>query len=170
MKEKRRILNNDIRSKTIQLISDDWENFWEMHISEARTKARDEGLDLMEMWRKWPISIVKILDYGKFLYKQKKQEQKNKAKWRAPDLKTLRITFKIWDHDLDIRRNQAKKFATLWHPLKVTLMLRWRENQYGDLAYWKMEKFIWSLSEFYKLEWQIKRSGNTFNVFLKVLQ
>lgn len=170
MKEKRRILNNDIRAKTVQLISDTWESFWEMHISEARTKAREEGLDLMEMWKNWPISIVKILDYGKFLYKQKKQEQKNKAKWKTPDLKTLRITFKIWEHDLEIRKNQAEKFAKHWHPLKVTLMLRWRENQYGELAYWKMESFISSLSEFYKLEWQIKRSGNTFNVFLKVIQ
>ncbi len=170
MKEKKRILNNDIRAKMVQLISDSWENFWEMQISEARARAEQQGLDLMEIWKNWDVSIVKILDYWKFLYRQKKQEQKNKNKWKAPDLKTLRITFKIWDHDLEIRKKQAEKFAKLWHPLKVTLMLRWRENQYSDLAFAKMESFVKSLEEFYKMEWQIKKTGNTFSVYLKILQ
>lgn len=170
MREKKRVLNGNIRAKTVQLISDDWENYWEMHMSEARTKAEELGLDLMEMWKKWDISIIKILDYWKFLYRQKKQEQKNKSKWKAPDLKTLRITFKIWDHDLEIRRNQAEKFAQWWHPLKVTLMLRWRENQYWELAFKKMETFVTSLQEFYKMEWQVKKSWNTFSVFLKTVQ
>mgnify|MGYP000200422909 FL=1 len=49
MKEKKRILNGDIRAKNIQLITDDGGNHGEMHISEARTKADELGLDLMEM-------------------------------------------------------------------------------------------------------------------------
>tara|TARA_Y100001960_G_C14707169_1_gene844947 strand:+ start:1272 stop:1613 length:342 start_codon:yes stop_codon:yes gene_type:complete len=111
---------------------------------------------------------VKLLDYGKFLYRQKKQEQKNKQKGKAPDLKTIRITFKIGDHDLEIRRKQAEKFAKGGHPLKVNLMLRGRENQYSEIAADKMKTFIESLEELYKLDGQIKKSGNTFNAMLKV--
>ncbi|PIE85460.1 translation initiation factor IF-3 [Candidatus Gracilibacteria bacterium] len=170
MKEKKRILNNDIRAKMVQLISDSGENFGEMQISEARARAEQQGLDLMEIGKNGDVSIVKILDYGKFLYRQKKQEQKNKNKGKAPDLKTLRITFKIGDHDLEIRKKQAEKFAKLGHPLKVTLMLRGRENQYSDLAFAKMESFVKSLEEFYKMEGQIKKTGNTFSVYLKILQ
>ena len=81
-----------------------------MMLSEAREKATAEGLDLMEIGRNGDITIVKILDYGKFLYKQKKQEQKQKQKGKAPDLKTIRLTFKIGEHDLEIRKNQALKF------------------------------------------------------------
>jgi translation initiation factor IF-3 len=109
-----------------------------------------------------------MLDYWKFLYRQKKQDQKNKQKWKAPDLKTIRITFKIWDHDLEIRKKQAEKFWAAHHPLKVSLMLRWRENHYADLAMEKMKSFIESLSEIYRLEWEIKRGGNIFSAFLKV--
>ena len=170
MKEKKRILNADIKARNIQLITDDGWNLGEMHMSEARTKAEELGLDLMEMWKTWDLTIIKMLDYGKFLYKNKKQEQKNKQKWKAPDLKTLRITYKIWEHDLEIRKKQAEKFAAALHPLKVTLMLRGRENQYGELASDKMNTFVKSLSEFYKLEAQVKRSGNTFTAMLKPIK
>lgn len=167
MKEKKRILNNDIRANKIQLITDDWENLWEMSLQEAKAKAQETGLDLMEMSKLWDLTIVKLLDYWKFLYKQKKQEQKNKHKWKAPDLKTIRITFKIWNHDLEIRKKHAEKFFLDFHPLKVTLMLKWRENQYGEIALEKITSFINSLDEIYKLEWQIKRAWNTFLAMLK---
>lgn len=170
MKEKKRILNGDIRAKIVQLVTDEGENFGEMTLSEARTKAEEQSLDLMEMWKKWEITIVKMLDYGKFLYRQKKQDQKNKQKWKAPDLKTIRITFKIWEHDLQIRRKQAEKFAASGHPLKVNLMLRWRENQYGEIAAEKMNSFVKSLEDIYKADGQIKRSWNTFNAMLKPIK
>lgn len=101
---------------------------------------------------------MKILDYGKYLYKQKKQEQKQKQKGKSPDLKTIRITFKIGEHDLAVKRKQAEKFADDGHPLKVSLMLRGRENHYADLAGQKMESFIQSLEEIYKADAPVKRS------------
>jgi len=170
VKDKKRILNRDIKARTVQLITDGWENLGEMSINEARARAEEQSLDLMEMWKSWDVAIVKILDYWKFLYKQKKQDQKNKAKWRAPNLKTIRITFKIWEHDLEIRRKQAEKFGLAHHPLKVTLMLRWRENQYTEIAEEKMTRFVMSLTEVYKLEWQVKKSGNTFSCMLKPIK
>ena len=170
MKEKKRLLNNDIRAKTVQLITDDWENLWEMSLSEARIKAEALNLDLMEISKNQNISVIKMLDYWKFLYRQKKQEQKNKQKWKSPDLKTIRITFKIWEHDLEVRKNQAIKFWNSLHPLRITLMLRWRENQYSELAYEKISSFIDSLKELYKIEWQIKKSWNVFSAQLKPIK
>lgn len=170
MKEKKRLLNDEIRATHVQLITDDGENLWEMSMSEARTLATEKQLDLMEMSQTPKFSIVKMLDYGKFLYRQKKQDQKNKQKWKAPDLKTIRLTFKIGDHDLEIRRKQAEKFAKGHHPLKINLMLKGRENQYADLAQEKIEAFITSIEELYKLEGQIKKSGNSFNAQLKPIK
>ena len=170
MKEKKRILNGDIRATTVQIITDDWWNLWEMSLNEARSRAEEAWLDLMEMWKNWNVTIIKMLDYWKFLYRQKKQDQKNKQKWKAPDMKTIRITFKIWDWDLEIRRKQAVKFWEALHPLKISLMLRWRENQYWDLAMEKMKHFVELLNEVYKLEWFIKRSWNTFTAMLKPIK
>lgn len=168
MKEKNRILNDHIIAKSVQLIDEQWENLWNMSLQEAREKASSLWLDLMQMSKNWDSVIVKLMDYWKFLYKQKKQEQKNKQKWKAPDMKSLRITFQIWEHDLEIKRKQALKFAESWHPLKVTLMLRWRENNYWDIASEKINSFINSLSEVYRLEWNVNRVWNTFSSILKI--
>jgi len=167
LKEKKKLLNNEIRTKKVQLITDEGENLWDFSIWEAREKANSLWLDLMEIWKNWDLGIVKMLDYGKFLYRQQKQEQKNKQKWKAPDLKTIRISFKIWENDLNIRKKQAERFAKSLHPLKVTLMLRWRENHYEDLAREKITTFVSSLEDIYKLEWQIRKNWNIFIAMLK---
>lgn len=168
MKEKKRILNDDIKASTVQVITDEDGNLGEMPFTKARDMAKEKELDLMEVWRNGNVVIVKMLDYGKFLYRQKKQEQKNKQKWKAPDLKTIRITFKIWENDLKIKANQAEKFAKIGHPLKISLMLKWRENHYADLALEKVKTFIAMLEEIYRLDGEVKRSWRTFTAMLKV--
>ncbi|MDD3793438.1 MAG: translation initiation factor IF-3 [Candidatus Gracilibacteria bacterium] len=170
MKEKRRLLNDEIKANKIQLINDEGENLGEMSMDEAREKAKSLELDLMEMGAKGDLTIIKILDYGKFLYRQKKQEQKNKQKGKAPDIKNIRITFKIGEHDLEVRRNQAEGFAKGGHPLKISLMLKGRENQYENIASEKINAFVNSLAEFYKLDGPIKKAGNTFLAMLKPIK
>lgn len=158
MKEKNKILNDDIRAKTVQLIADDGDNKGELSLSDALNLAQKEGLDLMQIAKKGDVAIVKMLDYGKFLYQKKKQEQKNKQKSKSPEMKTIRITFKIGDHDLNIRKKQAEKFAKAGHPLKVALTLRGRENHYEHIAMEKMEQFVTMVSDFYDLEKKIQRN------------
>jgi len=170
LKEKKKALNSEIRAKTVQIITDHGENLGEMSLREARAMASEKELDLMEIWKNWDVSIVKMLDYWKHLYRQKKQASKQKQQSKTPDLKTIRITFKIWDHDLEIRRKQAEKFWKANHPLKVTLMLRWRENHYSELAAEKMNSFVESISEIYKLEWTVRKHWNTFIAMLKTIK
>ncbi len=170
MKDKKNALNDKIRAKTVQIITDEGENLGEMPLSEAKAMAKDKELDLMEIWKNWDVTIVKMLDYWKHLYRVKKQANKQKVQSKTPDLKTVRITFKIWDHDLEIRKKQAERFAKDHHPLKVSLMLKWRENHYAELAGEKMNAFVNSLSEVYKLEWEVRKNWNTFIAMLKTIK
>jgi translation initiation factor IF-3 len=57
------------------------------------------------------IPLVKILDYGKFLYEQQKQQAHNKQHAKKTELKTMKLTYKIGEHDIDIRKNQAEGWA-----------------------------------------------------------
>lgn len=166
MAEKKKALNNEIKAYKIELVSELWEILWEMTLDEAKTKAASLNLDLMEIWRKWDLTLVKMLDYWKFLYKRKKQDQKNKAKWKTPDLKTIRLTFKISEHDLEVRKNQVEDFAKKWHPLKISLVMKWRENQYEEIAREKLNKFLIMIEPFYKSEWRITRAGTSLNATL----
>lgn len=168
MKEEKRVLNDDIRAKNVQVITDDGENLGEMSLDDAKAKAKSLWLDLMLIWQNWDLSIIKMLDYWKHLYRLKKQQQKNKQQTKSPDLKTIKISFKIWDNDLEIKKNQAVKFASKWHPLKVILTLRWRENHYSDIAMEKMKTFSWLIEEVYKVDWGIKRNWNNFIAMYKI--
>lgn len=168
--EKRKPLNQEIRADRVRLISEEEGNLGEMSFKEALEKAQSLWLDLMEIGKNEGITIVKILDYGKFLYKQKKIDQKNKQKSKQADLKTLKITYRISDHDLEVRKNQAIWFAEDGHPLKVVLQLRWRENNYGNLAMEKMNHFKQMIEEFYKIDKELVRMGNNLSMTFKPIK
>ncbi len=124
-------------------------------------------MDLVEIGIQNGVVLAKIMDYGKFLFKQQKNLAHGRQSSKKADVKTLKITYKIGDHDLDIRRTQAKKFAALGHPLKIMLTLRGRENQYAALAQAKMKEFIGSLGEFYKTDAiQVSKTGNNFSTLI----
>ncbi len=167
MEEKRKPINDEIKAHKVQLINEEGEFLWDMSLNDAKIKSSELWLDLMEITKKEGYSIVKVLDYWKYLYRQKKQEQRNKQKWKAPDIKTVRITFKISEHDLEVKKNQAEKFAIWWHPLKLTLMLKWRENHYENIAREKIELFVNMISPFYKMDWNIKKMWSTFIMMFK---
>lgn len=63
---------------------------------------------------------------------------------------------------MEVKKNQAEKFSSWWHPLKIVLSLRWRENHYEDIARQKMESFVVMLDEFYKIDNKISKNWNNF--------
>lgn len=167
MREKKKKLNEEIIAHKVQVIHDSKWNLWEMNLNDALIQAREEWLDLMEIGSNKDVVIVKMIDYWKYLYRTKKQEQKQKQKWKASEMKTIRLTYKIGEHDLEVKKKQVEKFFENSNPLKITLMLRWRENHYWELAYEKINHFIESITEMYRLDTPVKRAWNTFHAILK---
>ena len=80
----------------------------------------------------------------------------------------MKLTYKIGEHDIDIRKNQAEGWAKEGHPMRITLQLRGRENQYESLAVQKIEEFINSLDAVYKKDpaQKIMKQGSNFNITL----
>jgi len=72
----------------------------------------------------------------------------------------MKLTYKIGDHDLDVRKSQAERWAKEWNPMKIMLQLRGRENQYEDLALGRIEEFIASLDGIYKKIQMVKYLNN----------
>jgi len=112
------------------------------------------------------VSLAKLMDYGKFMFKQQKNQSKNKVVSKKAAPKTLRLTYTIGDHDMEVRKNQCLGFAKAGYPLKVVLMLKGRENQYEQLAREKMTEFVDSLAEMYRLDGPISKIGHTFHAML----
>lgn len=167
-KKNEKRINDAITARELVVISDSGESLWKMSRESALALAAEQDLDLVEVWVQDGITLAKIVDYGKHLFKQQKQLSQNKNNQKKTELKTMKLTYKIGDHDLEVRKNQAEKWAKEWNPMKIMLQLRGRENQYEDLAITKIEEFIASLEDVYKKDVasKISKQWTTFNIIL----
>ena len=158
--------NNRIRASKVRVIDETGKQIGVMSLQEALQIARERGLDLVQVTGKVEPPVCKIIDYGKYLYSLQKKEKKSRKK--TSQLKGVRLSFGISDHDLKIRVDQSEKFLKKSNKVKVDLILRGREKALGDFAKKKMEKFIEMLKESIpiKVERKLKRGPRGFTMII----
>ena len=93
--------------------------------------------------------VCRIINYGKFIYKQKKKTQQ---KHHSSHLKEIRIRPKTGEHDLQTKINQAKKFIDKKNRVEVTMLLKGREMAHLEFAREVMKKFTDAMEEVAKVE------------------
>jgi translation initiation factor IF-3 len=103
-------------------------------ISRALQLAEEEGLDLVEVSPNTVPPVAKILDWGKYKYEQQKSLQKQKAKQKVIEVKTIRLGVKISVHDLDTKLSAAKKFLDKENKVKFQVRFKGREITHKDLG------------------------------------
>lgn len=129
---------------------------------QAIDMAYEKNIDLVEVSPVSQPPVCKIMDYGKFLYQQRRAQQKNKTL----DTKGIRLTFKIGQHDLEIRKNQAEKFLSKGHKVRVELKLRGREKAFRNQAKEMVQNFLTQLSTGYKTDKGLEIQGPTISVLV----
>ena len=158
--------NEQIRISPIRLISETNEQVGIIPILEGLRLAREAGLDLVEVSPHEAPPVCRIMDYGKWKYKQRKKEQKSHAA-HVTQLKELRIkSVRIDEHDRDTKMNQAKKFLEEGHKVQFNLMFRGREMAHVDLGRALMEQFKTDLGELAKPEREPKLEGKRMIMIL----
>ena len=169
-KKQRQRLNEDITSSEVRLISEDGEQLGVVSIEVALEKAREVGLDLIEVGPNTKPPVCKILDYGKLKYEEKKKQQLSKKKQHVIKVKEIRLRPRIDDHDLMTKLNQGRKFLQDGAKLKVTLMFRGREMARVDLGKLVMEKVLEELSDVAEVEKDIPLEGRRMSMILNAKQ
>jgi len=162
-------MNEQITASRVQVISETGEQLGILSLGEALGMARDQDLDLVEMAIRDGVVIAKIVDWQKQLFIEKKNKKKNQATTKKTELKTLRLSYAIGEHDMEIRRKQAEKFAKEGHILRIELPLRGREMRFQDMARIKLQSFVDSIDKIYRIEGPIKFMGRRFNIQLHPL-
>lgn len=158
-------INNRITAPQIRLIDDQGKYLGVFKIEEALKMAQEKGLDLIEISPKENPPVAKIMDFGKFLYEQKKKERDTKKK-KKTEMKVLRLSLRVGKHDLEVRKNQSLKFLKEGHKVKIEMMLRGREMAHLDLAKKLIDDFIKSLGDNIKIEQPLIREGKKFNLII----
>lgn len=159
-------VNEMIRVPRVRLIDEQGNNLGAMATREALERARQAESDLVEVNPKAEPPVCKILDFGKFKYEKEKLAHKQKVASKKSEIKGIRLSFKIKDHDLTIRLNQAKKFLSAGNQVKIEMILKGREKAYSHNAKSVIEKFISDLGGEIKVFQPVQKQAGKFSALI----
>lgn len=148
--------NEDIKFPQIKVILPDNEWAKEVSRNEWLKLAESYWLDLVLISESANPPICKIVDYWKFLYEQKKKDnEKNKSQTKT-EIKWIRLSLNIWEHDFQMKVKQAIWFLEDRNNVKVEIRFRWREQAYTDMWIERMNEFAEALEDHWKIDQQAK--------------
>lgn len=127
-------------------------------IDEALRQARVAELDLVEVDAASAPPVCRLLDYGKYQYEQDKKERELKKKRKKVEIKGVRISFKMGEHDRQLRKTLAEKFLTEGHKVRVELPLRGREKALREVGRKTLVSFLDSLQDISRVEEAVSAS------------
>ena len=110
--------------------------------------------------------VCKILDYGKYRYEQQKKEKNAKKNQHVTEIKEIRLSASIEDHDVEVKAKAATKFLQDGDKVKVSLRFRGRERDYTQLGFDAMKKFADMVADYGVIEKEPKMEGRRMNMFL----
>ena len=145
-------INEAIRAKELRVIGSSAENYGVITREEALAKAKEEGLDLIEISPAAVPPVAKIMEYGKYLYEQKKKQREHKTKSHATETKAVQIKIGTSEHSLGIKAKQASEWLSEGHRVKFELYLAGRAKymEKGFLEE-RMRRFLKLLTVDYKV-------------------
>lgn len=135
--------------------------------NEAREKANEEGLDLVEVSAAADPPVCRIMNYDKFRYEQKKKQQEAKKKQTTVETKEIKFRPKTEEHDLTFKINHIKKFLAQKNKVKITMRFRGREIVYSQsLGLEAMNKIAQALEEDGNIIQSPKMEGRQMIMFI----
>lgn len=159
-------LNQFITVPEVRVIDNEGVNVGVMLTPNAIALAQERGLDLIEVSPKAVPPVCRLDNYGSFKYREEKEKQKQKAKAKKIEIKGVRISLNIGQHDRDVRVGQAKEFFTEGHKVRVEMMLRGRERQHADLARQAVQDFVTQLGDGIAVEQPITFLGGRLSMIV----
>lgn len=159
-------MNERIRVPEVRLIGADGEQIGVVPTDIAREKAREGGLDLVEVAPNARPPVCRLMDFGKFKYEQRKKQQKAREKQHRIRIKGIRLRPKTDDHDLEVKLRQARQFLEDGNKVQVTLLFRGREMSHMELGREVLLKFATELADLSTVERTPKIEGRRMTLLL----
>ena len=161
-------INRQIRAKEVQLIGETGEKLGVVSFQDALSKAEDKNLDLVLVAPNATPPVCKIMNYGKYKFEQAKKEKEAKKKQKVLEVKEIRVTPNIEEHDFGFKAKNARKFIEDGNKVKITVRFRGREVNNSKAGENVLNKFISSLEDVANVEKAPKLEGrNMFTILAK---
>ena len=161
--------NNRISSPEVQVITSEGENLGILSTNEAISKAKNQGLDLIEIAPNAKPPVCKIMDMGKYKYDAQKKANLAKKKQKIISLKEIKMRPVTETHDYEFKVKNAKKFIAKGDKVKFTIRFKGRELQHSHLGNELMAKIKEDMKEIGKVELHPKFDGKQMIMVIQPL-
>ena len=159
-------VNSQIRISPVRLIDHDGKQVGVVSLDEARQLAEERELDLVEVAPNARPPVCRIMDYGKFKYKESKKAKEAKKKQHVIQLKELKLRSKIEEHDFQFKLRHARKFLEKNNRVKITMVFRGREVVHKELGEVVLTRLFEDVKDVAQMEGALKMEGRNLIMIL----
>ncbi len=159
-------VNRRIRISQVRVIDSDGTQIGVLPTSEALALAEDRGLDLVEVSPKARPPVCKIMDYGKYMYEQRKSAKEAKKRQHVTQVKEIKMRPKIEKHDYEFKVRHAREFLEQGDKVKCTVIFRGRELAHKELGAKIINRAVEDLSDVAQVEVPLRHEGRSIVLVL----
>ena len=154
----------------MRLIQDDGEQIGIVSIDEARERARDRGMDLVEVAAEARPPVVKMMDYGKFKYEAARAAREARKKQHTIKVKEVKFRPGIEDHDYDFKVGHVRRSLDEGNKVKLTMMFRGRQITHPELGLEVLARVTEDLKDVAKVESNANMEGRAMSMIVAPLK
>lgn len=159
-------INGQIREKEVQVIGANGEKIGVLPIAEALEYAEDKELDLVLVAPNATPPVCKVMNYGKYKFEQAKKEKESKKNQKAVEVKEIRVTPNIGEHDFNFKSKNAREFLEAGKKVRITVRFRGRELNNLKIGEDVLNKFAESLEDISTVEKKPLLEGKAMFIIL----
>ena len=160
------MINEEIRDKEVRVIGSDGSQMGVMNLNAALDAAANQSLDLVKIAPQATPPVCKIMDYGKYRFEQTKREKENRKNQKVIELKEIRLSATIDQHDMEVKAKACQKFLGNGDKVKVTIRFKGRQIKHGDIGMDVMDAFYEMVKDAASVDKPAKQEGRNMIMIL----
>lgn len=158
------LINEQIHAREVRLIGSSGDQVGVIPLAEALEKAAAENLDLVLVSPQANPPVCKIMNYGKYKYEQSKKEREARRNQHTINLKEIRMSPTIEEHDLNTKARHAIKFLENGDKVKVTIRFRGRQIVHSELGKQVLQKIGAKMEDYGKPSSRVQMEGRHMSI------
>ena len=161
-------INGGIRAERVRLVDESNNQVGVVPREEAISKAQEAGLDLVEVAPNSEPPVCRVMDYGKWLYQQKRRVREAHKKTQHPiaTLKEIRLRPETDKHDLEIKVGHAREFLEKGHRVQFSVFFRGRQMLHKELGTEMLNGIMETLQDLAKVERPSMMTGRRMTLLI----
>jgi translation initiation factor IF-3 len=161
-------INHQIKAPELRVVTAEGENLGVISLSTALAEAQKRGYDLIEISPSAIPPVAKIMDYGKYLYDEKKKSKVAKSKTQTSELKVVQVKIGTGEHDLELKAKNVSKWLGEGNRVKIDLFLIGR-SKYMDINFLKerLERLLKLITAEYKIAQDVTKGPKGLTITIE---